>query len=367
MKKILIIVSILASSFNSFSQMDYKFNYQAVVRDGSGTLVPNGSTVAFRLSILAGSAAGSTMYAETQSAVINNNQGLVNLVIGDGTPTLGASLFSANFQDLTLDRYLKVEVDPSGGTNYTDMGATKLQFVPFAAHSFTSSLAEYAETAGNGTQWEDGASNSISYADGNVNIGTETPIGNSSLNVEQSLTSGIVADVTQTNTSASATAFRARNMTSGFTGQAIIGENFGGGYGIVGNTLGTTTGIGVHGYSAGIAGFGVYGQGATGVSARSTAANGVAIDLDGFIRVNGTKTAFKTAPLVSAVSNITLVYGGASSTDMVFVTPVNTSSTMPSWSLIWTSPNWVLWNASDDAIPSNFPAGTSFNVLIIKQ
>ena len=345
MKKILIIVSILASCLNGFSQMDYKFNYQAVVRDGSGTLVPNGSTVAFRLSILAGSAAGSTMYAETQSAVINNNQGLVNLVIGDGTPTLGASLFSANFQDLTLDRYLKVEVDPSGGTNYTDMGATKLQFVPFAAHSFTSSLAEYAETAGNGTQWEDGASNSISYADGNVNIGTETPVGNSSLNVEQSLTSGIVADVTQTNTSASATAFRARNMTSGFTGQAIIGENFGGGYGIVGNTLETTTGI----------------------SARSTATNGVAIDLDGFIRVNGTKTAFKTAPLVSAVSNITLVYGGASSTDMVFVTPVNTSSTMPSWSLIWTSPNWVLWNASDDAIPSNFPAGTSFNVLIIKQ
>lgn len=367
MKKILIIVSLLAFCLNGFSQMDYKFNYQAVVRDGSGTLVPNGSTVAFRLSILIGSAAGSTMYAETQSAVINNNQGLVNLVIGDGTPTLGASLFSANFQDLTLDRYLKVEVDPSGGTNYTDMGATKLQFVPFAAHSFTSSLAEYAETAGNGTQWEDGASNSISYADGNVNIGATTPMTTAVLNVEQSLTSGSVSEVTQSNTNSSATAFRARTLTTGFTGRAIQGENSGGGYGVTGSTFGSTSGIGVYGFSGGTSGFGVYGQGATGVSARSTATNGISIDLDGYIKVNGTKTAFKTPALVSPASNITLTYSGAASTDMVFVTPVSTSETMPSWSLIWTSPNWVLWNASDDAIPSNFPAGTSFNVLIIKQ
>jgi len=364
MKKIFIITSFVVSSLFSFGQMDYKFNYQAVVRNGSGALVSNGANVAFRLSILEGSATGTPLYVETQTAIVNNNQGLVNLIIGDGIATTGVMLFSANFQDLSLDRYLKVEVDPTGGTSYSDMGATKLQFVPFAAHSFTSS---YAESAANGTQWDNGASNSISYSSGNVNIGTNTPLTSGTLNVEQSIASGSVSEVTQTNTNSNAIAFRARTLTTGFTGQAIHGQNSGGGYGIVGSTLGTTTGIGVHGTSSGNSGFGVYGLGATGVSARSNATNGIAIDLDGFIKVNGTKTAFKTTPLVSAVSNITLSYGGASSTDMVFVTPVNSSTTMPSWSLIWTSPNWVLWNASDDAIPSNFPAGTSFNVLIIKQ
>jgi hypothetical protein len=101
--------------------------------------------------------------------------------------------------------------------------------------------------------------------------------------------------------------------------------------------------------------------------ATSFATNGIAIELDGFLKVSGTKTAFKTSALAASASNITLSYGGASSTDMVFVTPVNSSTTMPSWSLIWSGTAWQLWNASDDGIPSNFPAGTSFNILVIKQ
>lgn len=358
----MLFATFLTFTFCGFSQMNYKFNYQAVVRNGAGTLVPNGSSVSFKLSILEGSAFGTVLYAETQSAIVNNNQGLVNLIIGDGTAIVGAILFSANFQDLSQDKYLKVEVDPTGGSSYANMGATKLQFVPYAAHAFTASFAE------NGTQWEDGASSSINYTSGNVNIGTATPSGTSPLNVEKSLTSGNVMSVTQSNTATGTGGpVFVRNSTTGLTGYAIRAENSGGGFGIQGSTFGATSGIGVQGHSTGNSGFGVYGLGAVGVSARSSITNGIAIDLDGYIRVNGTKTAFKTPAIVAPSSNITLSYTGAASTDMVFVTPVNTSTVMPSWSLIWTSPNWVLWNASDDAIPSNFPAGTSFNVLIIKQ
>jgi hypothetical protein len=107
------------------------------------------------------------------------------------------------------------------------------------------------------------------------------------------------------------------------------------------------------------------------VHARTTATNGTALLLDGYLKVGmgSTKTAYKTSPLTVAASNITLTYGAAASTDIVMVTPATTSTSaiLPSWVLIWTSPNWIIYNASDDGSPSNFPAGTSFNILVIKQ
>lgn len=351
MKKAIFFAVFMLVAFCGFSQMDYKFNYQAVVRNGSGALVPSGSTVGLRISILEGSASGTVLYQETHSALVNNPQGLVNLVIGSGTATVGSILFSGNFQDLSQEKYLKVEVDPTGGTSYTDLGATKLQFVPYAAHAFTATIAD------NGTQWGNGAASSINYTSGSVNIGTSAPIGSSTLNVEKSISTNHVMSVKQTGTTGSSwngAIYGANNATTG-GGVGVIGEHF-------------TNGWGVYGTAGGTTGIGVYGDGPVGMKAESIVTNGVAIELDGYMKVSGSKkTAFKTTALVSPASSITLSYGGASSTDIVLVTPVSTSTTMPSWALIWTSPNWVLWNASDDAIPSNFPAGTSFNVLVIKQ
>lgn len=351
MKKAILFTALMLLAFVGFSQYNYKFNYQAAVRNSSGTLVANGSNVSFRLSILEGSAAGTVLYAETQVKTVNNAQGLVNLIIGDGTPVVGTILFSGNFEDLSNPKFLKVEVDPAGGTAYTDLGATQLQFVPYAAHAFTASMAK------NGTQWGDGAASSIFYTAGNVNIGTSPPTGTSVLNVEKSLSTDHVMSVKQTGTTGSAwksAIYGGNNATTG-GGIGVIGEHMSNGWGIYGTSSGTT-------------GIGVYGDGPVGVKAESIVTNGVAIELDGYMKVSGSKkTAFKTSPLVSAASNITLSYGGAASTDIILVTPVSTSTTMPGWALIWTSPNWVLWNASDDAIPSNFPAGTSFNILVIKQ
>lgn len=360
MKKAFLFAAFMLVAFCGFSQMDYKFNYQAVVRNGSGALVPSGSTVGLRISILEGSAAGTVLYQETHSALVNNPQGLVNLVIGSGTATVGSILFSGKFYDLTMDKYLQVEVDPSGGTSYTNLGASKLQFVPYAAHAFTATMAE------NGTQWEDGSASSISYTSGSVNIGTTTPTGTASLNIEESTSSDNVLAVRQTGGAVTGTtaAIYGYNASTTF-GAAIEGLQMGSGWGVIGSTNGS--GIGVQGTSAGTSGYGVFGRGATGVSAKTLVTNGVSIELDGFMKVSGTKTAFKTSALAASASNITLSYGGAASTDMIFVTPVNSSTTMPSWSLIWSGTAWQLWNSSDDGIPSNFPAGTSFNILIIKQ
>jgi len=350
MKKVIFFAALMAIARLGFSQMDYKFNYQAVVRNGLGALVPNGATVGIRISILEGTATGTVLYQETHSIVVNNTQGLVNLVIGSGTATVGSILFSGKFYDLTQDKFLKVEVDPTGGTSYTDLGATKLQFVPYAAHAFTASFAE------NGSQWTNGTASAISYNAGNVNIGTNSPTGTSTLNVEQSTSANHVVSVTQTGTTGGSfvSAIKGMNNATGGSGIGVTGEQDGNGWGVYGRTNGT-------------GGIGVFGNAATGVRARSSVTNGISIELDGFMKVSGTKTAYKTTALAASASNITLSYGGAASTDMIFVTPINTSTTMPGWSLIWSGSAWQLWCASDDGIPSNFPAGTSFNVLIIKQ
>jgi uncharacterized cupredoxin-like copper-binding protein len=48
MKKAILLTVFVLVAFIGFSQFNYKFNYQAVVRNGAGALVPNGANVSFR-------------------------------------------------------------------------------------------------------------------------------------------------------------------------------------------------------------------------------------------------------------------------------------------------------------------------------
>lgn len=356
MKKAIFFAAFMLIAFCGFSQgPSYPINYQAVVRNASGTLVPNGSTVNFRFSILEGSASGTVLYSETQSTVVNNSQGLVNLAIGEGVATVGTLLWSANFRDITKDKYLQVEMDPSGGSSFTNLGTSKLQGVPFANNALTANYAlngywsKYSST-----------SSDIYYDAGNVNIGTATPTGTASLNVEKSTSANHVVSVIQTGTTGGSfmSAIKGMNNATGTTGIGVTGEQAGNGWGVYGRASGTS-------------GIGVLGSGSTGVLARSSVSNGVSINLDGFMKVSGTKTAFQTTALVAAATVIDVSYGGAASTDILILTPYSTgtSTTLPGYVLIWntTSSKWQIWNASDDGVPSNFPVGTGFNVMVIKQ
>lgn len=152
MKKSILFAVFILMSYCGFSQTS-GFNYQAVVRNASGTLVPNGSTVGFRISIIDGTASGTVLYQETQSVMVNNTQGLVNLIIGNGTVTIGVRAFDPIVTNANNNKYLKIEVDPTGGTSYTDLGAIKIEAVPYAAYAYKSLVADVAleaETATNG-------------------------------------------------------------------------------------------------------------------------------------------------------------------------------------------------------------------------
>ena len=136
MKVRLIIFTLLFTViYTAKTQTPQSFNYQCVVRNAIGEIEAN-KLVAFKISILKGSATGNVVYAETQNKV-TNNFGLVTMNIGEGT-VLSGSFTDIIWSDDTY--FMKVEFDIDGGSNFIFMGTSQLLSVPYSL---------YADKAGN--------------------------------------------------------------------------------------------------------------------------------------------------------------------------------------------------------------------------
>jgi uncharacterized protein (TIGR02145 family) len=133
MKRIVLTIIIVLSCIFTIAQIPESFNYQAIPRDANGGVYPE-QQMNIRISILIGSTSGSSVYTETFSQT-TTSLGLLNLQIGKGIPVSG------NFTTISWGTnlyYLKVEIDPSGGTTFADIGTTQLLSVPYALFSKTS-------------------------------------------------------------------------------------------------------------------------------------------------------------------------------------------------------------------------------------
>lgn len=122
---VIIIIILRSTSFAQFGTASQKMSYQAVVRNSSNLLVQN-SPVGVKISLLEGSISGSAVYVETHSAQTNEN-GLLNLQIG------GGSVVSGTYQNGIYwgqPYFLKTEIDPAGGVNYTITSTSELLSVP---------------------------------------------------------------------------------------------------------------------------------------------------------------------------------------------------------------------------------------------
>jgi len=129
-KLILSIAAVAAMQLASYAQAPEKFNYQGIARNASGQPLAS-QNLGLRLSIIDGSASGAVVYQETQTAT-TNAYGLYNLAIGTGTVvsgTMGSIAWG------TGDKYIKVELDPAGGSSYADLGTSQLLSVPFAMYA----------------------------------------------------------------------------------------------------------------------------------------------------------------------------------------------------------------------------------------
>lgn len=128
--KNLFLVLIFLSALAGMAQVPQGISYQAIALDGTGNPIVS-LPVGIRISILDSSASGTILYTETHTPT-TNAQGLYNLIIGQGTPTTGS--FSTIKWE-TNSKFLQLEMDALGGTNYTLVGSTQLLSVPYALHA----------------------------------------------------------------------------------------------------------------------------------------------------------------------------------------------------------------------------------------
>ncbi len=125
MKRFLTILAAIFITTTLFAQSPDKMSFQAVVRDNNNNLIVN-SKVGIRISILQNSI---PVYFETQTPATNAN-GLISIEIGEGS--------GFNTIDWGNGPYfIKTEIDPTGGKNYTITGTSQLMSVPYAFHSKT--------------------------------------------------------------------------------------------------------------------------------------------------------------------------------------------------------------------------------------
>lgn len=133
-------------------------NYQAVARDTSGKAISNSINLSVKFTIWDSITGGTIVFTEIHNPVNTNRFGLFTLIIGN----VNTSGFSS-IPWATGNKYLEVEVDTVGGSNYISMGRIQMMSVPYAL---------FAKTAGNSSN------NSWSVIGNNVSgtdfIGTTT-------------------------------------------------------------------------------------------------------------------------------------------------------------------------------------------------
>jgi hypothetical protein len=157
------VLILLIIGANLSAQSGY-INYQGAVRNSNTGNALTNKNISLLISLKDGSANGSIIYSEKQN-VTTSDVGIFNIRIGEGQAVTG------NYQNLTWagnNRWLQVEMDSEGGSNYNVIGVSELVSVPYALSAKTlanplnltqlGDVGNISPTAGqvlqwNGSQW----------------------------------------------------------------------------------------------------------------------------------------------------------------------------------------------------------------------
>ena len=137
MKKIFLTITAFVVTLLAVAQSPNLLNYQGVARNAVGNVLPS-QPVGLRLSILSGSPTGAVVYQETRN-VTTNAFGLFNVQVGSpGAITTIGTIAGINWTAFGAGsgtKYLQVEIDAVGGTNYFNVGSTQLASVPYSLYA----------------------------------------------------------------------------------------------------------------------------------------------------------------------------------------------------------------------------------------
>ncbi len=156
MKKLYTLLALVLTLI-TFAQAPQGFNYQATVRNSAGALIVN-QNVNFKFNIMLNSVTSLPVFSETHLAP-TDDLGQVNLVIGQGTATVG-TFSSINWG--SGNYFLGIELNT--GSGYVAMGTTQLLSVPYALYANSSgstnsnlpngtNIGERLNWIWNGTAW----------------------------------------------------------------------------------------------------------------------------------------------------------------------------------------------------------------------
>lgn len=132
MKQLSVIILLFFISVTCLAQMPQQINYQGVARNAQGQPYAN-QAIAVRLTIHDIVPTGTVLYSETRN-VTTNAFGLFNVAINSS----GASSQTGNFSSIDWNRgatYLQTEMDPTGGSNFINIGTTQMQGTPYSLMS----------------------------------------------------------------------------------------------------------------------------------------------------------------------------------------------------------------------------------------
>ncbi|OAN61889.1 hypothetical protein A8B79_05565 [Balneola sp. EhC07] len=121
-------IVVLVTAVSAYAQVPQGFNFQAVARGATGDILAE-QALGVQVSIIKGTEDGNPVYEEAHT-VTTNPLGLIQIVIGEGTASEGNDFSAIDFGN---DNYfVKLAIDPAGGTEYEDLGTTRLLSVPYA-------------------------------------------------------------------------------------------------------------------------------------------------------------------------------------------------------------------------------------------
>jgi hypothetical protein len=182
-----------------YAQVPQRFNYQGIARDAKGNPMA-GQTLSLKITLLPAADAPEAEYEEMQT-VTTNAFGLYTLQIGNGAPAKG-EMKAVTWE--SGNKYIRVAIDPKGGSDFVDAGTTQLLSVPYALY------AERAGSAKNNADRLGNVSSNATHVAGdanylskftalnvigksqifdngtNVGIGTNAPASTASLHIRRS-------------------------------------------------------------------------------------------------------------------------------------------------------------------------------------
>jgi hypothetical protein len=196
------------------AQVPQKFNYQGIARDAKGNPIGK-QNMSVKLTVLPASDATEGEYEEIQT-VTTNEFGLYTLQIGNGTPLKG-EMSAVKWE--TGNKYIKVAIDPKGGSDFVDAGTNQLLSVPYAIYA---DKAGVAKNSGNTSR---ATNNFIEKTDGSGNVNATSQIFDNGTNIGIGTTSPVARVHVNANSASVQEHIRMQNLSPTGAGRFTLYNN----------------------------------------------------------------------------------------------------------------------------------------------